>query len=172
MNRRSDSSGHATMRGFKFRKGFDCLWVADHASNRTSAGGVGGLTLGGSLGSGHEASKQAFINAPLMQFSLKFCNIVSGPFLIMDDQIKCTIGDGFNVAIAVVYKSCRDVFVAIRVNEIFRATDVLADVERFASRCSKLFKVHCSIRVGPIPTMRESLHVTSDESTTVRRVAA
>lgn len=152
MKRRSDSSRHATMRGFQFRKGFDCLGVADHAGNRTSAGGVGGLPLGGGLWLRHSGG-QKFVR--FHDFGAR------EKFSVMNVGVGChELQDGILPKLSDCGWRCAD------------ASSRPTNIDCAGSNCGGFGDVHFVLPAEPIPTMLESLHVTSDASTAVYRVAA
>lgn len=155
MKRSSHRSSHAAVLGFKFGQRLQGSLVADHTRDLASAGDVGRLPLGGGLGLGlgcHSGGEQ-----------------VAGSINLGSREQRAIVGRHVET------EAAHD-FCSVELGDVGRCgrrTEVRpADVVGAGGNGGSLGMGHFVLRVGPIPTMGISCHVTSDKSTTVGREAA
>jgi len=144
MKRSSDCSSNAAMQGFQLGQRLDGVRVADYARDLSPTRGVRGLALRAGLGPRHGLGRNQVRN-----------------------RIDVSRLDGHFMADGELRNQCA---VAAHFGHD-EAASLIAGFQGFAE-LHNVACLHLVLRAGPIPTMCESLHVTSDTSTTVRQVAA
>ena len=144
MKRSSDRSGNAAVQGFQLGQRLDGVRIADYARDLPSARGVRGLALRAGLGLRHGLGRNQVRNRVDV-------SRLDGHFMA-DGELR----------------NQRAVAAHFGHDE---AASLIAGFQSFAE-LHNVACLHFVLRTGPIPTMCESLHVTSDASTTVCREAA
>ena len=150
MKCRSHRSSHTAVLGDKPFKRSHRVGIADYARDCPAACSIGGLTLGRSLGLDFQLSGQQF--AGFHDF------IAAEQAPVMRGHVEADAAQNLGA-----------VEPADRCGRGWSSSAWAADVVGAGGDGGGFGVVHVVPRVGPIPTMWQSSHVTSDTSTTVRR---
>ena len=143
MKGRSDSRRNAPMQALQPLKGFEGIGVSDDARDLSAAGRIGGLALRAGLGLHRLAHGREYDTAVLCGNRFRAGKVIQPKgFAVRVDPNSFSLGSGEHES---------------------------GERRGGVGRNLVSGAVHVVLRVGPIPTMCLSSHVTSDRSTTVRR---